>query len=511
MKTISTILTPGGDPSTAVSAGKTSGETASPRPLRKKLRTGGSPLRKKTFRHHLDQTMGKGLPWTGEIPPVKESPQIVKNPVSTAVLAPRAPAVQPGGSGEPVSVSLPVDSHRPAGPLPEVPEISPGGQADPQTGKIRPSPPEKTAVAPGSSPDLPIRKAAAQITGLPREEESPQSPLLPWIQKRNQQVRPDSSAPSGRPADLPPGSLPVQTTSTTRSRSYSSLPEMAPPDKNTASLVSHPSPFPDSPALTVVRENRSRQGLSREGGLLGSGKKEGSGDTDFSESGQVSPFSPVPARPSVTGPMSQNNSLTDESRHGSTSPDASAVGGLAAWQPSAATDSGQPAKMSADIPDFPKKVLEAARQGGGEVTLRVHPPALGPVQVSVHLDEGGRTVSLSIHVRDESVRKALISSGDTLRKRLEREGFSLGRMDVSTLAPAGSPALPVPGGAAPTTDAASLHMDPGGGGSPFAGRDAGGGGTELPPRTEPIDRLENVVESRRDILAPEDGGYHRIA
>lgn len=511
MKTISTILTPGGDPSTAVSAGKTSGETASPRPLRKKLRTGGPPLRKKTFRHHLDQTMGKGLPWSGDIPPVKESPQTGKNPGSAAVLATRAPAVQPGGTGSPVSVPGPMASSRPAGPLPEAPEIPTGGQADPQTGKIHPSAPEKTPVARGSAPDSRIPKADAQLTGLPREAETPQPPLLPGIQKRNQEVRPESSAPPGRPADLPPGSLPVQTTSTTRRRPYSSLPEMAPPEKNTGSVVSHPSRFPEAPALTVVRENRSRQGLSGDAGLSGSGKKDGSGEPDFSEAAQVSPLSPVPARPSVTGSMSQNNSLTDESRHGSSSPDASAVGGLAAWQPSAATDVGQPAKMSADIPDFPRKVLEAARQGGGEVTLRVHPPALGPVQVSVHLDEGGRTVSLSIHVRDESVRKALISSGDTLRKRLEREGFSLGRMDVSTLVPAGSPALPVTGGATPTTDAASLQMDPGGGGSPFAGRDAGGGGTELPPRTEPFDRLENVVESRRDILAPEDGGYHRIA
>lgn len=511
MKTISTLLTPGGDPSTAVSAGNTSGETASPRPLRKKLRTGGSPLRKKTFRHHLDQTMGKGFPWSGEIPPVKEPSQGAKNPGSADVLAPRARAVQPGGSGQPVSVPGPMASSLPAAPLPGSPGIPMAGPADPQTGKTPPSPPEKTPVAKESSPDPRIRKAEAQLTGLPREEAPLQTPLLPWIQKPNQTIRAESPVPPVGPADVPPGSLPVQTTPTTRRQPDSSLADLAPPEKNTAPPVSNPSIFSETPALTVARENRSRQGLSRDAGLSGSGKKEGSGDTDFPEPTGVSALSPLPARSSVTGPMSQNNSLTEDSRHGSSPPDAAAVGGLAGWQPSVATDSGQPAKMSADVPDFSKKVLEAARQGGGEVTLRVHPPALGPVQVSVHLDEGGRTVSLSIHVRDESVRKALISSGDTLRKRLEREGFSLGRMDVSTLAPAGNPALPVTGGASPTTDAASLHMDPGGGGSPFSGRDAGGGGTDLPPRTEPFDRHENVMESRRDVLAPEDGGYHRIA
>jgi|GEM_PF-2737000 flagellar hook-length control protein FliK len=502
MKTISTILTPGGDPSTAVSAGKISGETASPRPLRKKLRTGGSPLRKKTFRHHLDQTMGKGFPWSGEIPPLKEPRQIAKASASD-VLASRAPGVQSGGVGHPVSGSLPKDSHDPAGPLPDAPVISMGGQVDPQTGKTHPSPPEKTPVARGAAPDSRIRKADAQLSGLPREEETPQPPLLPWIQARNRKIRPESS--------VPPGSLPVRATLPTRSRSDSSLPETAPPEKMTTSIVSSPSSFSETPARTVVRENPSRQGLSRDAGLLGSGEKEGSSDTVFSEPAAVSDISPQPGRSSATGSMSQNNSLTVESHHGSSPPDASAVDGLAAWQPSVSTDSGSPEKISADVPDFSKKVLEAARQGGGEVTLRVHPPALGPVQVSVHLDEGGRTVSLSIHVRDESVRKALISSGDTLRKRLEREGFSLGRMDVSTLAPSGNPALPVTGGAAPTTDASSLHMDPGGGGSPFSGRDAWGGGTELPPRTEPSDRHENVMEGRRDVIAPADGGYHRIA
>ncbi|MHB1926418.1 MAG: flagellar hook-length control protein FliK [Leptospirillum sp.] len=510
MKTISTILTPGGDPSTAVSAVKTPGETPSPRPLRKKLRTGGSPLRKKTFRHHLDQTMGKGFPWSGEIPPLKEPPQIAKTSGSAGLPA-RPPAVQPGGAGHPVSGSLPKDSRHPAAPLPESPEIPMGGQVDSQTGETHPSPPEKTPVARGSSPDSRIRKADAQLPVLPREEETPQPPLLPWIQTRNRKIRPESSVPTGGPADVPPGSLPVRATPTTRSRSSTSLPETAPPEKNTASPVSSPSSFSETPALTVVRENRGRQGSSRDAGLSGPGEKEGPSDTVLFEPAAVSDPSPMPSRSSVTGPMSQNNSLTEASRHGSSPPDTAAVDGLAAWQPSVPADSGSPEKISPAVPDFSRKVLEAARQGGGEVTLRVHPPALGPVQVSVHLDGGGRTVSLSIHVRDESVRKALISSGDTLRKRLEREGFSLGRMDVSTLAPAGNPALPVTGGAAPTTDASSLHMDPGGGGSPFTGRDAGGGGTPPPSRAEPFDRHENVMESLRDVIAPEDGGYHRIA
>lgn len=510
MKTISTILTPGGDPSTAVSAGKTPGETPSPRPLRKKLRTGGSPLRKKTFRHHLDQTMGKGFPWSGEIPHQKEPPQIAKTSVS-AVLAPRATAAQPGGGGHPVSGSLPKDSRHPAVPIPESPAIPMGGQVDPQTGKTHPSLPEKTPLTRGAAPDSRIRKADAQLPGLPREEETPQPPLLPWIPTRNRKIPPEASVPPGGPAEVPPGSLPVRATPTTRSRSSVLLPETTPPEKNTASPVSSPSGFSETPALTVVRESGSHQGSFRDAGLSGSGEKEAPTDTVLSEPAPVSDPSPLPARPSVTGPMSQNNSLTEASRHGSSPPDAAAVDGLAAWQPSVPADSGSPEKISAAVPDFSRKVLEAARQGGGEVTLRVHPPALGPVQVSVHLDEGGRTVSLSIHVRDESVRKALISSGETLRKRLEREGFSLGRMDVSTLAPAGNPDLPVTGGAAPTTDASSLHMDPGGGGSPFSGRDAGGGGTDPPSRAEPFDRHENVLESRRGVIAPEDGGYHRIA
>ena len=168
-----------------------------------------------------------------------------------------------------------------------------------------------------------------------------------------------------------------------------------------------------------------------------------------------------------------------------------------------------------DVPDLSRKVVETVRSGGGEITLRVHPPALGPVQVHVQMDERGKSVSLSIRVRDESVRKALVSSGKMLRNRLEREGFSLARMDVSTV-PSAAPMVvstPNPTDSSPTLPPSSFLDDPGGSQTSFSGRESGGrespdfreaGGEASVPAT-----ARPEAGRRRPVI--EDAGYHRIA
>lgn len=181
------------------------------------------------------------------------------------------------------------------------------------------------------------------------------------------------------------------------------------------------------------------------------------------------------------------------------------------------------------IPEFSERVREAVRSGGGEITLQVHPPALGPVHVTVRVDPRSKTVEVHLGVKDASVRKVLEGKEVDLRQLLQNEGFSMNKLDVSVgtqsagtgafAVQSPSPSSPDPpsgGSGGQTGGSGSFSSDfSGGGGTLFSGESRGGQGSEA--RT-PMGEAPGVLgvgpgdlSSAPTSLGGEDGRYHRIA
>lgn len=85
------------------------------------------------------------------------------------------------------------------------------------------------------------------------------------------------------------------------------------------------------------------------------------------------------------------------------------------------------------------KVVNSARHGGGEISLRVHPPALGPIRIQVHVDPRTREVEVRLFARDESIGDLLRSKSQELKGALSREGFTMHQFHVD----GGSGDLPI--------------------------------------------------------------------
>ncbi len=97
------------------------------------------------------------------------------------------------------------------------------------------------------------------------------------------------------------------------------------------------------------------------------------------------------------------------------------------------------ASPSIDQREMVSKVVESAKHGGGEISLRVHPPALGPIRIQVHVDPRTREVEVRLSARDESIGDLLRSKSQELKGALSREGFTMHRFHVD----GGSGDLPV--------------------------------------------------------------------
>ncbi|MHB8422436.1 MAG: flagellar hook-length control protein FliK, partial [Leptospirales bacterium] len=180
------------------------------------------------------------------------------------------------------------------------------------------------------------------------------------------------------------------------------------------------------------------------------------------------------------------------------------------------------------VPQFQERVAESVRSGGGQIMLDVHPPALGPVRVTVRIDPRSKAVEVHLDVKDASVRKALEGKEGDLRQLLKSEGFSMNRLDVSVSGGAGgegissgmnlasSPSDLQPGGTGvPSDGSGPFRPDLSGGTTLFSGESPGGrgGGSTAPGSGE----RESPPGDRETVLPDpgpkevEDGGYHRIA
>ena len=494
MKTITPNLPSGGPSSSSPSGPRPARDPALSRPLPKRFRPGGAaPMRKKSFRHHLDQTLGKeGVPPV--VPVHAEPPAVspeslsrggkVERPKSRTALvetrAPEPPSKPAGPSSAPAPVS-PED-----GIVRKDNSLSGGVRTKPPVGKNIPG------VRPGKSP-LP-----AVVSRDPAPSEIVPGPAGASFLQGPKKKDP-STLETG--SILPPSGQARGKTATLPAKGVSSLKE-----KGTDGI----SPSRQSP--------ESVQNVFRQDETVPEAPPRQKDESFFEEKMPEDVPGSAPLNGGEPPEMHRETLPLSADRRGSagTSRDdtSQVISPVVSGAPPAFSPENADPKTRVEVPEFSRKVVDTVRSGGGEVTLRVHPPALGPVQVHVQMDEGGKSVSLSIRVRDESVRKALVSSGKMLRDRLEKEGFSLARMDVSTVS-SGTPVVvsgPNATDSATTLPSSSFQADAGGSQTSFSGRESGG--RESPGLREPgevplPDSARTEIMRRRPVI--EEAGYHRIA
>jgi flagellar hook-length control protein FliK len=131
----------------------------------------------------------------------------------------------------------------------------------------------------------------------------------------------------------------------------------------------------------------------------------------------------------------------------------------------------------------------ALRQGGGSVTLRLQPDALG--ELKVKLDLTGTKVAASFEVGSDQARKLLDTTLTTLRSALEARGLQVDRLEIRV--------TDRPGHAPQTQDA----------GHPFGGADhggAGGGDRGMPERDAPGHGAGFIGMGRIPPAAPTETG-----
>lgn len=398
--------------------------------VRKKPRPFAEPRpgRKKSFRHHLDQALGKGFPAAPESVPAPREPvaaashaegigkgfpvadasakpagRIVAQDAGKAVVlksAPPAPETRPDASPVSSPEAGPKDSFgiaeaqvspEPALPKPTIGIPDHGGTV------VRGAPVRVNPAETSTAPAPPIRTGRMSSSSTPKvrgsSSKSPESlaaqdmasgPIDPYgfDSRLNGAFRDVSQNPTSKPvsdAAKMPGTDGVQAT--------------------------EPAQDAPAPAIPKGRESEDAQsGFSRDGGS----PKSHEGDL----SRIASP--PVEQAPAPTVPVPARTSEPDR------------------------------------VPDFAEKVADTAKSGGGIVTLRVHPPELGPVVVTVQVDPRSKAVDVRLSVRDASVRDAIEGKGDALKRLLRDEGFSMHRLDVS-LGEAGSLSAGAVQAAAPTS------------------------------------------------------------
>jgi len=119
-------------------------------------------------------------------------------------------------------------------------------------------------------------------------------------------------------------------------------------------------------------------------------------------------------------------------------------------------------------PELPGRVSDLARGGGGQVSLEVRPPHLGPVAVRVRIDPHTRLVSVELSSHDSRIRHLLASKEGSIKESLSQSGFVLDRFQVGASAPAGTQVLQDPGNMNASGTGEDLRRD-------SSGRDGSGG------------------------------------
>ena len=201
---------------------------------------------------------------------------------------------------------------------------------------------------------------------------------------------------------------------------------------------------------------------------------------------------------------------------------------------------GSPSAVASEIPG---RVSSLAAGGGGQVSLEVKPPHLGPVGVRVHVDSATRQVRVELSSHDPRIRHLLAGKEGEIKESLSQSGFILDRFVVGSQGQSGSGLSDLVGALAGSSQTSgsggdsgtsrqdsqgsgsgsgaggSLASDPGGfsrQGAPQSGsfgRDSGGGRENGPERGvgASVPREEMALASPTLSSASGPSGYHRIA
>ena len=210
MKTITTYVPSGGPTSSSPSGSRPVRDPALSRPLPKRFRPGGAaPLRKKSFRHHLDQTLGKE--GVSPVVPVASEPPPAVSPKS---LSPGGKAGRPKSRTALRETLIPETPSKPAALSPAPARVAPGhgsvrkenalaggvrtenliGKDFPGVGTGKSAPPVGVARNPAPS-DIVPETAESAFLRTP-DKKDPASPGTGGLV-------PPSGQPGGKPATLP--------------------------------------------------------------------------------------------------------------------------------------------------------------------------------------------------------------------------------------------------------------------------------------------------------------------
>ncbi|MHB1757005.1 MAG: flagellar hook-length control protein FliK [Leptospirillum sp.] len=157
------------------------------------------------------------------------------------------------------------------------------------------------------------------------------------------------------------------------------------------------------------------------------------------------------------------------------------------------------------------RVITTARHGGGEISLRVHPPALGPIRIQVHVDPRTREVEVRLFAKDETVGDLLRSKSQDLKGALSKEGFTMHQFHVEGGDLPGSSLQVASSGFSPGGDASSGQPQGSSqGNGAFLASGPGGG---APGFTQGGDSSRERSTQARDagpgIPAPEETSFHQ--
>ena len=243
--------------------------------------------------------------------------------------------------------------------------------------------------------------------------------------------------------------------------------------------------------------------------------------------------------------------MTSGGESGSKSPlpdgaEIAAAAGASGGSSSVASPSeGGGGSPSAIVSEIPGRVSSLAAAGGGQVSLEVKPPHLGPVGVRVHVDSATRQVRVELSSHDPRIRHLLAGKEGEIKESLSQSGFVLDRFVVGSQGQSGVGLSDLVGGLAASGQAAgsggdsgtsrqdsqgsgngsgsggSLGSDPGGfsrqgasqsGQSGSFGRDSGGGRDNGSERSVGLSVPPEEMASASPLSgASAPSGYHRIA
>jgi flagellar hook-length control protein FliK len=480
------------------------------------------PGRKKSFRHHLDQALGKGFPAAVVSHPPKDpvapasgkSPGVVAMgkgfPVGTAQMHAKG-AISGAETAKTAVPPVPGLKTAPAGERsshdarPGLPVSFPGNEAP--SVEDRPVPvssagmatetPVAPAVptAPSILPKKPVERAA-----LPQKVARNGAPVTPF------RKTPSPSEGGSLPLRRAPGEVASPTDANANTVDAFGFDKRLNGALNNAENKNPSDRFPlnDSHGLQAG-ESRASDSAMAPPAVTKGGSPDDPSPGFSKEDGKGKGESGDPSRLSLQSPT--------------------IVGGAAPAVP-VPDRPAEPAR----VPEFAEKIAETAKSGGGTVTLRVHPPELGPVVVTVQVDPRSKAVDVRLSVRDASVRSAIEGKGDALKRLLREEGFSMHSLDVSlgeagTLS-AGAVLSPGPSSqsgaqSSGTFNSQASPQDFSGGATLSSGGDGqGSGGTRENGSSAPTDgRLEHLPEESGDEMTfngtgnvpGEHRGFHRIA